>query len=221
VDTDSDRARFNMIHQQIRPWDVLNERVLSVMEAIPREPFVPDAYQGLAYADIEVPLGGGRALLAPKVVGRMLQALAVRPGDKVLELGSGTGYVTACLSRLGGEVLGVEPDPNLAAAAGRHLAEVGCPNARVLELDPLAGPFPGAPFDVIALNGSLSRIQALGTLEQQLRVGGRLFCIIGAPPVMTARLVTRVGPQDFRRETLFETSAAPLVEAPQVPDFVF
>jgi protein-L-isoaspartate(D-aspartate) O-methyltransferase len=221
VDTDSDRARFNMIHQQIRPWDVLDERVLGVMEALRREPFVPDAYQGLAYADIEVPLEGGRALLAPKVVGRMLQALAVKPGDKVLEIGSGTGYGTVCLCRLGGRVMGLEPDATLAAAAREHLADLDCPGSEILELDPFSDPIPGGPFNVVAVNGSLPHLEALGPFEQQLAAGGRLFCIVGEPPVMGAFLVTRLGPQGFRRETRFETSAAPLTAAPPLPEFVF
>ena len=221
MDTDSDRARFNMIHQQIRPWDVLDERVLGVMGALARESFVPDAYQGLAYADIEVPLGDGRVLLAPKVVGRMLQSLDVRPGDKALEIGSGTGYVTTCLCRLGAQVIGVEADATLAAAARKHLTELDCPAAKILEQDPFAGPASGGPFNVVAVNGSLPDQEALAPLEQQLSVGGRLFCIVGGPPVMGACLVTRLGPQGFRRETLFETSAASLVEVPRAPDFVF
>lgn len=221
METDSDRARFNMIHQQIRPWDVLDEGVLGAMEGIRREPFVPDGYQGLAYADIEIPLVNGRALLAPKVVGRMLQALAVQPGDKVLEIGSGTGYVTACLCRLGGQVIGIEPDASLAAAARRHLAELGFPGAKILESEALASHPPGGPFNVIAVNGSLPQPDALGPLEDQLAVGGRLFCIVGAMPIMEACLVTRVSPRDFRREILFQTSAAPLGEVPRAPAFVF
>ena len=145
----------------------------------------------------------------------------MQPQDKVLELGSGTGYVTVCLCRLGGEVVGIEPDPDLAAAARQHLSELGCTGVKVLELDPLAGPAPGGPFDAIAVLGSLPSEADLGPLERQLAVGGRLFGIVGEPPVMGAHLVTRVGPQDFRRERLFETSAAPLVLAPRVPDFVF
>ncbi|MGE5155506.1 MAG: protein-L-isoaspartate O-methyltransferase family protein [Bdellovibrio bacteriovorus] len=221
MDTDSDRARFNMIHQQIRPWDVLDERVLEVMEGLGREPFVPDAYQGLAYADIEIPLGPDCRMLAPKVIGRMLQALAVQPGDKVLELGSGTGYVTACLCRLGGEVVGVEPDPSLAAAARRNLAELGCAGAQILEMDVLDGAVPSGPFQAIALNGSLPDREVLGPLEQRLAVGGRLFCILGEAPAMEASLITRVGARDFRREALFETSASPLAASPRGQAFVF
>jgi protein-L-isoaspartate(D-aspartate) O-methyltransferase len=219
VETDSDRARFNMIHQQIRPWDVLDLRVLEVMEGVQREPFVPDAYQGLAYADIEIPLGHGRRVLAPKVIGRMLQALAVQPGDNVLELGSGTGYVTACLCRLGGQVVGVESEATLAAAARRHLAELDCGRAQILEADVLVAP--AGPFNAIALNGSLPSLEALAPIEQQLAVGGRLFCIVGEAPVMAAYLITRAGARDFRRDALFETSAAPLAEASQAQGFVF
>ena len=221
MDTDSDLARFNMIYQQVRPWDVLDDRVLGVMEAIEREPFVPAAYQGLAYADIEVPLEGGRTLLPPKVVGRMLQALAVRPGDKVLEIGSGTGYATACLCRLGARVTGVEPIESLASVARARLDELNCPGVQILELDPGAQSFPGGPFDAIAVDGSLPDLEGLAPFEQQLAVTGRLFCIVGAPPVMGAYLVTRVSPRDLRREILFETSAAPLLQTPHVPDFVF
>lgn len=222
METDSDRARFNMIHQQIRPWDVLDERVLGVMEGLPREPFVPEAYQGLAYADIEIPLSGGtRALLAPKVVGRMLQALAVQPGDRVLELGSGTGYVTLCLCRLGGQVTGIEPDPSLAEAARRNLAEQGCPEANLLEQDPLMGDAPEGLFQAIAINGSVPSVEELVPIEARLAPGGRLFCIVGDAALMEAQLITRVGPRDMRREILFEIGAAPLVETPRLPDFVF
>lgn len=221
METDSDRARFNMIRQQIRPWGVLDERVLGAMEGVPREPFVPDPYQGLAYADIEVPLSQTRSLLAPKVVGRMLQALEVQPGDKALDVGSGTGYVTACLCRLGAQVVGIEPEAAFAAMARRLLADQGYPGVRILELDMLAAPAPGGPFNVIAVNGSVDDAEALVPLEQQLLVGGRLFCVVGRGAVMRACRVTRTGPKDFRREVLLETSAAPLVPGTPAPAFVF
>jgi protein-L-isoaspartate(D-aspartate) O-methyltransferase len=210
-----------MIQQQVRPWWVLDDRVLDVMAAIGRERFVPDAYQGLAYADIEVPIAEGRAMLAPKVVGRMLQALNVQPGDKVLEIGSGTGYVTACLSRLGGRVVGVETDPELAAGARERLAALGLTRVEILEADALAGPTTGAPFNVIAVNGSLPSPDPLALLEDQLALGGRLFCIVGEGPVMEARLVTRVGARDFRRENLFETVAPALPQVPEPQGFEF
>ena len=221
MDSSSETARFNMIQQQVRPWWVLDDRVLDVMEEIGREPFVPDAYQGLAYADIEVPIAEGRAMLAPRVVGRMLQALNVQSGEKVLEIGAGTGYVTACLSRLGGPVVGVETDPELAAGARECLAALGLTRVEILEADALAGPTAGAPFNVIAVNGSLPTAEPLALLEDQLALGGRLFCIVGDGPVMEARLVTRVGARDFRREDLFETAAPPLPQVPEPLGFEF
>jgi protein-L-isoaspartate(D-aspartate) O-methyltransferase len=125
VDSSSDIARFNMIQQQIRPWEVLDDRVLEVMGEIRREVFVPDAYRGLAYADIEVPLGEGQVMLAPKVVGRLLQSLKVQLADRVLEVGTGSGYLSACLSRLGADVVSLEADPALAAAAQERLVGAG------------------------------------------------------------------------------------------------
>ena len=223
MDDSSQRARFNMIQQQVRPWDVLDQRVLDVMEAIPREPFVPDAYQGLAYADIEVPLleaeSGRRAMLAPKLVGRMLQALEIEPGDKVLEIGCGSGYVTACLSRLGGRVVAAETNPVLAARARALLADRE--RLEIIEHDALSETTPGAPFNVIAVNGSLPSDAPLELLCDQLMTGGRLFSVVGAGPVMQARLITRVGPRDLRDLTLFEASAPPLPKAPQPEPFVF
>jgi len=214
-------ARFNMIQQQVRPWNVLDDRALEAMGAVAREAFVPDAYQALAYADIEVPIAPGRALLAPKVVGRLLQALALAPNDKVLEIASGTGYLTAVLSHFGNRVVGVETDPELAAVARLALAKLGRTRVEILELDPLTGPVPGAPFNVIAVNGSLPSDEPLKLLEDQLSLNGRLFCIIGLGPVMEARLVTRVGAREFRSETLFETSAPALPQAVAPAAFVF
>jgi protein-L-isoaspartate(D-aspartate) O-methyltransferase len=227
VDPNSERARFNMIQQQIRPWEVLDERVLAVMEAVPREPFVPDAYQGLAYADIEIPLNAGdaeaggpyRAMLAPKVVGRMLQALEVRAGDKVLVVGCGSGYETACLRRLGGRVIATETDPALLGRARERLADLE--RVELLEHDALASPTAGRPFDVIAVNGSLADARVLAVLIDQLASGGRLFCVVGRGPMMEARLVRRVGPRDLRTDDLFETAAPPLVPAPAPAPFTF
>lgn len=221
METQSEHARFNMIQQQVRPWDVLDDRVLDVMAALPRESFVPDAYQGLAYADIDIPLGGGRAMLAPKLVGRMLQALDVQPVDRVLEIGSGTGYTTACLSRLGGRVIGTESDPDLAAGARERLAALGLGRVEVLDSDGLADPAPGGSFNVIAVSGSLPSAHPLRMLEDQLAIGGRLFCVIGVDPVMEARLITRVGARDFRREDLFETCCPPLIQDAEPQGFVF
>jgi protein-L-isoaspartate(D-aspartate) O-methyltransferase len=209
----AERARFNMIHQQIRPWDVLDDQVLDAMASVRREAFVPDAYQGLAYADLEVPIGRSESMLAPKLVGRMLQALAAQPGARVLEIGTGTGYVSACLAQLGARVISLEIDPELAEEARSRLAAEGCEAVEVRVGDGLAGPVEGGPFDVIAVTGSMPTDEALPMLQAQLAPDGRLFCLIGVAPVMEALLVTRVGERGYRREALFETCAPVLVNA--------
>ncbi|AFL73722.1 protein-L-isoaspartate O-methyltransferase family protein [Thiocystis violascens] len=221
MDNRFDLARFNMIQQQIRPWDVLDEHVLDAMAAIAREAFVPDAYRGLAYADIEIPIGTGTSMLDPKVVGRLLQALDVRPGEKVLEIGTGTGYVTACLSRLGGRVISVEIDPALAAAARERLAALKFAGVEVREGDGLAGPIAGGPFEAIAVTGSMPTDASLPMLQDHLSVGGRLFCIVGEEPVMEALLITRLGGRNFSRETLFETCVPSLAKVVEPESFVF
>ncbi len=221
MDTENAHARFNMIAQQIRPWGVLDERVLEVMGAIPREAFVPDAYRGLAYADCEIPIGDSLAMLAPKLVGRMLQALAVRPHDKALAVGTGTGYFAACLGRLAQRTIGVEIDPLLAQSARERLAGLGLYGVEIRTADALAGAIPGAPFDVIAVTGSVPEPGMLAGLEAQLAQGGRLFAVVGESPAMEAQLITRTGGSHWRRESLFETSVPPLVNCPEPRTFVF
>ncbi|MEA3638965.1 MAG: protein-L-isoaspartate O-methyltransferase [Lamprobacter sp.] len=215
-----DRARFNMIEQQVRPWDVLDERVLTVMRKLPREAFVPDAYRGLAYADIEIPLTDQATMLAPKVVGRMLQALNVQPHETVLEIGTGTGYVTACLAHLGKQVFSIEIDPALGEGARARLDAMGLSEVKVQTADALTGRIDGAPFDVIAVTGSVPTAEPLAALEQLLGDGGRLFIVVGEPPLMEAMRLTRIG-KDVRRESLFETSVTPLENAPQRERFTF
>ena len=217
----TERMRFNMIEQQVRPWDVLDPRVLAVMGELPRESFVPDAYRGLAYADTEIPLGDGSLMLAPKVVGRMLQALSVQPGDKVLEIGTGTGYVTACLAGLGGRVHSVEIDPELADAARERIAALDLGQVEVETGDGLAEPFSDGPFDVIAVTGSMPTAEPLAMLRQQLSEGGRLFAVVGEPPLMEAILETHLDAGDVRREVLFETSVPALRNVPEPQRFAF
>lgn len=217
-----DTARFNMIEQQVRPWNVLDARVLTVLGELPREAFVPGGYEALAYADIDIPIGADSCMLAPKMVGRMLQALAVRDGDKVLEIGTGTGYATACLARLGGRVVSVEIDPALAEGAAERLDALKLKRVEVRAADGMAGPVDGGPFDVIAVTGSLPTEEPVSMLAQQLAPGGRLFVIVGEDPVMEAKLETRVGAAgDLRREELFETSVPALKNVPQPERFVF
>ncbi len=221
MEPSTDIARYNMIEQQLRPWSVLDERVLEVMDEVPREAFLPDAYRGLAYADFEVPIRAERAVPAPKVVGRMLQALDVQLADRVLEVGTGCAYLTACLSRLGAWVVTLETDPVLAAAARERLTALGFDRIEVREADALSGPVAGGPFNVIAVNGALSGLPEIAGLEAQLAPAGRLFCVLGSPPVMTAWLTTRVPGGGLRRESLFETCLPPLAGHPAAPVFEF
>lgn len=221
MDTSIDRARLNMIQQQIRPWNVVDERVLSVMEEIPRELFVPEAYRNLAYADVEIPIGDGQSMLAPKLVAHMLQALDVQADDKILEIGTGTGYATACLSRLGGRVVSLEIHAGLAEQAQAALDDMKLRRLEVRVGDGLAGFVQGKPFDVIAVTGSLPDEEALPTLQAQLAPAGRLFVVVGQDPVMEALLITRLSGDDFSRQALFETSVPALDEAPEPERFVF
>jgi protein-L-isoaspartate(D-aspartate) O-methyltransferase len=213
-------ARNNMVEQQVRPWDVLDMRVLDVMEALPRENFVPEGRQGLAYADTEIPLGGGEAMLAPKVVGRLLQALAPTQSDLALEIGSGSGYVTACLARLAARVDSVERVDAFRLAARGRLDALGIDNAslRTATVTPSWAP-PGSRYDVISVNGAMD--EYVPFLEPYLSLGGRLFVVVGSPPVMEARLVIRVAEKSFRTERLFETSLKPLKGFEHRPEFVF
>lgn len=211
-------AREQMVSQQLRAWEVLDQRILDVMAALPRERFVPAEWQSLAYADAEIPLAADKALAPPKIQGRALQAVRPREDDNVLEIGCGTGYLTACLACLARRVTAVELHPELAAAARANLAALDIHNAEVVEGDGLAMEFP-AEFDVICVNGSLP---APGPrLSRLLRPGGRLFLVAGRPPVMEALLVTRRGDDDWTTEKMFETCLPPLEHARQPPKFVF
>ena len=222
MDTSLETARFNMIQQQIRPWGVTDERVLATLAAIPREHFVPDAYRGLAYADIEVPLGQGQGqvMLAPKVVAHLLQALSIGPDDRILEIGTGSGYVTACLNHLGGAVISLEIEPELAELAKRNLGDSDPRRLEIRVADGLAGHIDGGPFDVIALTGSLPDASGLSGLVSQLAPHGRLFAILGDEPAMVATLITH-GPEGFNRQSLFEISVPALAKAPEPERFVF
>ncbi len=210
-----------MIGQQLRAWDVLDERVLEVMASLPREQFLPQELRALAYADTDLPLGPDRTLAAPKLQGRALQALLPQPSEEVLEIGSGTGYLTACLAALAGRVTGVESDVGLAAKARSNLAALGVRNAAVLEGDGLTMEFPGR-FDVVCINGSLpDDAGMLDRLRRLLKMGGRLFVVIGRPPIMQARRIVRTGESEWTAATEFETCLPPLAEAPKIPEFVF
>lgn len=209
-----DEARSNMIEQQVRTWDVLDQRVLDALGAVPRETFVAPAHRGIAYSDFALPIGHGQHMLKPMVDGRLLQALELEPTHSVLEIGTGSGYLCACLARLARRVDSLEIVPELANGARARLAGLGIANVTVHERDAAAGsdalPDPDASYDAIALTGSTPEVPAF--YRDRVAVGGRLFVIVGdvSQPTMEARLLTRVDVNEWRDESLFETTVAPL-----------
>ncbi|MEY2683481.1 MAG: hypothetical protein RJA09_625 [Pseudomonadota bacterium] len=222
---DFDKARFNMIEQQIRPWEVLDVQVLHLLSVIRREDFVPPAYKHLAFVDMEIPLGAleGERMLAPKVEARALQDLALQATDKVLEIGTGSGYMAALLASQCAHVTTLEINPSLAQAASHNLAQAGITNAEVRTTDAAAHRFSAcnadAPYDAIVLSGSVADIPA--DLLDLLKDGGRLFAITGQEPVMRASLVRRTGPAAFHTVQPWDTVAARLRNMPQPTGFRF
>ena len=211
-------ARRQMVDQQIRTWEVLDPRVLDVFSEVPREAFVPPEYRELAFADVPIPIGLGQSMLAPKIQGRILQALGVIASDSVLEVGSGTGYLAACLGLLASKARSIDIHPQFTAAATANLRAV--PNARVeFETRDAFAAAPLGEFDAIAVTGSLPVYDA--RFERSLRIGGRLFAVVGEAPVMDAILVRRVDTAEWIRESLFETVIAPLINATAAQRFVF
>ncbi len=200
---DFDRARFNMIEQQVRPWEVLDQRVLGVMAQVRREDFVPPRYRKMAFADIDIPLDHGESMSKPIVQGRILQALEVKEGDSVLEIGTGSGYLTACFAHLGREVLSIDQHADFIDRARTRLAEAGLTNVRFDIGDAMRGWQPGRSFDAISVNGAVERVPQsfLGWLAP----GGRMFVVRGRSPAMEAVLVTRIGEDQFVTDSLFET----------------
>ena len=211
-------ARRQMVDQQIRTWEVLDPRVLDVLSAVPREAFVPASYRDLAFADTPIPIGFGQSMLAPVLQGRILQALAPNPMDSVLEVGTGTGYLTACLSLLAGAVRSIDIRPEFTAAAAANLRAVPNAVAALETRDAFNGVSLGE-YDAIAVTGSLPVYDT--RFEKALRVGGRLFAVVGVAPVMDAVLVRRVDDSEWIRESLFETVIDSLVNAASPPGFVF
>ncbi len=218
MNTRLEAARRQMIEQQVRSQDVLEPRVLEALAAVPREHFVPEAYRDVAFADAAIPIGHGQCMLKPAIEGRILQALAPRRGERVLEIGTGTGFFAACLSALAGAVESIEIHADLAASAARSLESLGIGEVTIATADAFARD-PGSGFDVIAVTGSLPVDDP--RFEHALAVGGRLFVVVGTPPVMQARLVTRTSENSWLREPLFETSIEPLVNAMLASRFTF
>jgi len=206
---DVELARQKMVQQQVRTYEVLDPAVLDALSAVPRERFVPAAFRAFAFAEIEVPLAHGEAMMTPRIEGRALQALALTPRDRVLEIGTGSGFLTACLAQLAAQVESWELHPDLAAAAAECLAAMGSSNARVAHRDGHRLPDDLAPFDAICLTGSVRALEP--SFLAALAPGGRLFAVVGEGPTMTACLYTRRGERSgCSVATLFETVLPPL-----------
>jgi protein-L-isoaspartate(D-aspartate) O-methyltransferase len=214
-----EQARINMIEQQIRTWEVFDQRVLNLLEAVPREDFVPPRFRRLAYSDTQIPLDHGQVMMTPKVEARLLQSLSLQPSDNVLEVGTGSGYLTALLARSARHVTSIDIHPSLVADAERRLDRAGIANVSLASGDASHGWIALAPYDVIAVTGSVPLLEP--HFQEQLAPGGRLFVIVGEGPAMDARLITRLDALNWASESLFETCIPPLVGAPAPSRFVF
>ncbi len=212
-------ARHNMVVSQLRTGDVLDDRILELVERAPRHEFVPTAYRAVAFADMAIPLGQGEVMMPPLLEARLLQALDLRPGDKVLEIGTGSGYMTWLLAQLASDVHSVEIVPGFAAGAAAKLAAHGVKNASVETGDGSRGWDRHAPYDAILVAGSLPVMP--DAIPQSLAVGGRLVAIVGASPAMQARKIVRLGKTGFENTALFETDFPPLRNALTPERFVF
>jgi protein-L-isoaspartate(D-aspartate) O-methyltransferase len=220
---DIERARFNMVEQQIRPWEVLDQQVLDLLFTVRREDFVPPQYRSLAFVDMEIPLAdnakAGEVMLVPRVEARMLQELALKPTDRILEVGTGSGYMTALLAKRGAHVTSVEINPEFSAAAAAKLAAHGITNVTLETGDAARGWNKSAPYDAIVLTGSVPVLA--DEFQRSLKPGGRLLAVVGEAPVMVARLMTCAGGGAYNTVALFETCIPALRNAPQPERFVF
>lgn len=216
---DIEQARFNMIEQQIRPWDVLDDQVLETLNNTPREDFVPERYRAMAFSDISVPLAHDQVMMPPKLEGRLLQSLLIQPTDSVLEIGTGSGYLTACLAKLGVSVHSVDIFADFVEQADSKLQNHGITNVSFETADAANGLDTAERYDAIAVTGSLPMLHH--GYHELLNPGGRLFVITGKPPIMQALLITRTGEQEWNEESLFEISLPPLSNAPQPETFRF
>ena len=216
---DVEQARYNMIEQQIRPWDVADATVLQLLSLVRREDFVPASYKAMAFADMEIPLPGGQTMLSPRLQARLLQDAAIHAGDKVLEIGSGSGFMTALLSQQAQRVVSLEISAELADMARANLQKAGVRNAEVRQGDGAAGAPADAPFDVIVLGGSVAEVPP--ALLAQLKVGGRLVGVVGDEPIMHAHVITRTSETNFKSDEKWDDNAPRLRNFPHASTFKF
>lgn len=212
-----EEARSQMLRQQIRAWEVLDDRVLEALGTTPRERFVPAEYADVAFADLEIPLAHGQRMMSPSVEGRLLQALQIEPMERVLEIGTGSGFMTACLAHLGDTVVSVDVFEDFVEAAGAKLEQAGLSNFELQAADGLSLDYEGE-FDAIAVTGSIPELD--DRFIRMLRPGGRLFLVTGREPIMEAQLITLHAYGNWTRQSLFETLLTPLVNADTPPPFV-
>ncbi len=214
----TDFARRQMIEQQVRAWDVLDATVLSGLQEVPRELFVAEGFEALAFADAEIPIGHGQMMMSPTIEGRVLQALGLVGGENVLEIGTGSGFLTAVLATMSAHVTSIDIHQDFLDAAQQRLAECGIDNVDLVKMDGTQE-LPDGTFDAIAVTGSMQSFDS--RLVDVLNPGGRLFVIVGDSPVMSARRVTRFDEDNWQSDTLFETDLAPLINAALPPQFSF
>jgi protein-L-isoaspartate(D-aspartate) O-methyltransferase len=215
-----EKARSNMVEQQIRPWEVIDQDVLDLLYTVPREDFVPPAFRNLAFADLEIPLpAGGERMWAPKIEARVLQALAPRRSDRVLEVGTGSGFLTALLAHRAAHVYSVEIHPELAAFGRANIARHGLDNVTLETGDGARGYAKWGPYDIVVLTGSVPLMPR--AVLDSLAPGGRAVAVVGEGPAMTATIVTRTAPDALRSVELFETLLAPLANCERPPRFKF
>lgn len=214
----TESARQQMVLQQVRTWAVFDPDVLNVIAAVPRDQFVPPEFRHCAYADVEIPLAHGQCMLRPSIVGRILQALHIHPADEVLEIGTGTGYLTACIAQLAGKVTSIDIYADFVGTARSHLAVAGVENATLQCMD-ASVQLPPGHFDVIAVTGAVAEVDE--RFVAALKPGGRLFLVVGESPVMTATLIRRDADGKISAEDLFETDIPAFVTAPGKPAFSF
>jgi len=214
----TDFARQQMVKQQARTWNVLDENVLAVLSDVPRERFVPAGFEPLAFADTEIPIGHGQNMMTPTIEGRVLQALQLTGDEKVLEIGTGSGFLTACLAQLSASVTSIDVHDDFLNAAQKNLADNGMENVELLAMDGTQL-LPEGLFDAIAVTGSIQSFDP--RFVDALSPGGRLFVIVGDAPAMRATLVQRTRDSDLHRKTLFETVLTPLLNATLPPQFSF